>query len=51
MEANGLVLFLFAVIGLVLMFAQLKLFSIDTRLKRVVELLEDEARAQRGGNS
>jgi hypothetical protein len=50
MGANGLVLFLFAIIGLVLMFAQLKLFSIDASLKRIVELLENEARVRRGEN-
>lgn len=50
MEANGLVLLLFAIIGLVLMFAQLKLFSIDESLKRIVELLEREARERPTGN-
>jgi hypothetical protein len=40
---NGLVLLLFGVIGLVLMFAQLKLFSIDASLKRLVELMERES--------
>jgi hypothetical protein len=43
---NGMVLVLFGVIGLVLMFAQLKLFSIDASLKRMVELLERESRQE-----
>lgn len=41
-EGNGLALFLVGIIGLVLMFAQLKLFSIDASLKRIVELLESK---------
>jgi hypothetical protein len=49
-EANGLALLLIAAVGLVLMFAQLKLFSIDTSLKRIIELLEREARGRSGGN-
>ena len=41
---NGLVLLLAGVIGLILMFAQLRLFSIDASLKRIVELMERESR-------
>ena len=40
---NGLVLILIGIIGLVLMFAQLKLFSIDASLKRIIELMEQES--------
>lgn len=46
MEGNTLAFLLFGFIGLVLMFAQLKLFSIDSSLKRIVELLERDARQQ-----
>jgi hypothetical protein len=49
-EDNALALLLFGFIGLVLMFAQLKLFSIDSSLKRIVELLEREARQRTGNN-
>lgn len=49
MEGNTLVLLLFGVIGLVLMFAQLKLFSIDSSLRRIVELLEREASRRTAG--
>ena len=48
---NGLVLFLIGVIGLVLMFAQLKLFSIDASLKRMVELLERESQRRSNDNT
>ncbi|MEP7009364.1 MAG: hypothetical protein ABJC13_03495 [Acidobacteriota bacterium] len=51
MEANGLVSLLIAVIGLVLMFAQLKLFSIDSSLKRIVDLLERGAKEEGRGPS
>lgn len=40
---NGLVLFLFGVVGLVLMFAQLKLFSIDASMKKIIEIMERES--------
>jgi hypothetical protein len=50
MEGNTLALLLSSVIGLVLMFAQLKLFSIDSSLRRIVELLERQERQQSDGN-
>jgi hypothetical protein len=50
MEGNALALLLSSVIGLVLMFAQLKLFSIDTKLRRIVELMEHQARQQPGSD-
>lgn len=49
MEGNTLALLLLGVIGLVLMFAQLKLFSIDSSLRRIAELLEREAGRRTAG--
>jgi ribosomal protein L40E len=42
-EWNGVVLFLMALIGLVMLFAQLKLFSIDSTLKRILSELERQS--------
>ncbi len=47
---NGLVLLLIGAVGLVLMFAQLKLFSIDASLKRMVELMERQSGRQSGND-